>query len=142
MANKQFVVFEMDGEEYGIDVNAINGILRYKRFPVKKLPSLPPVIEGVINLRGNVNYVYNLRKKFQLPDKPIDIESKIVMLYVNDQIVGYIVDEVTDIVYIQEENIEQSPSFITSIQGEYISGFGKVDERIIVLLDTEKISMS
>lgn len=142
MPNKQFVVFEMDGEEYGIDVNAINGILRYKRFPVKKLPSLPPVIEGVINLRGNVNYVYNLRKKFQLPDKPIDIESKIVMLYVNDQIVGYIVDEVTDIVYIQEENIEQSPSFITSIQGEYISGFGKVDERIIVLLDTEKISMS
>lgn len=142
MASKQFVVFEMDGEEYGIDVNAINGILRYKRFPVKKLPSLPPVIEGVINLRGNVNYVYNLRKKFQLPDKPIDIESKIVMLYVNDQIVGYIVDEVTDIVYIQEENIEQSPSFITSIQGEYISGFGKVDERIIVLLDTEKISMS
>lgn len=142
MASKQLVVFEMDGEEYGIDVSAINGILRYKKFPVKKLPSLPPVIEGVINLRGNVNYVYNLRKKFQLPDKAIDIESKIVMLYVEDQIVGYIVDEVTDIVHIPEENIEQSPTFITSIQGEYISGFGKIDERIIVILDTEKISAS
>ncbi len=141
MANRQLVVFEMAGEEYGIDVSAVNGILRLKNFQIRKLPSVPPIIEGVINLRGNVNYVYNLNKLFELPEKQIDIESKIIMVYSGEQTVGYIVDEVTDIVHIPEENIEQAPGFITKIQGEYITGVGKVDDRLIIMLDTEKISM-
>lgn len=140
MANKQLVVFEMADEEYGIDVTAVNGILRWKNFKIRKLPNVPPIIEGVINLRGNVNYIYNLSKLFELPEKPIDIESKIIMVYAGEQIVGYVVDEVTDIVHIPEENIEHAPGFITKIQGEYITGVGKVDERLIIILDTEKIS--
>ncbi len=140
MASKQVVVFEMAGEEFGIDVTAVNGILRLKNFTIRKLPSVPPIIEGVINLRGNVNYIYNLTKLFALPEKPIDIESKIIMVYAKEQTVGYIVDEVTDIVHISEENVENAPGFITKIQGEYITGVGKIDDRLIIMLDTERIS--
>ncbi len=140
MANIQVVVFDMADEEFGIDVTAVNGILRLKNFKIRKLPSLPPYIEGVINLRGKVNYIYNLNRLFELPEKPIDVESKIIMVYVGEQTVGYIVDEVTDIVNIPEENIEHAASFITKIQGEYVTGVGKIDDRLIIMLDTEKIS--
>ncbi len=140
MANKQVVVFEMADGEYGIDVTAVNGILRLKNFTIKKMPNVSPIIEGVINIRGNVNYIYNLTRLFELPEKPPDIENKIIMIYSGEQIVGYIVDEVTDIINIPEENIEHAPDFITRIQGEYIAGVGKFEDRLIIMLDTEKIS--
>ncbi|MCE5284850.1 MAG: chemotaxis protein CheW [Pelosinus sp.] len=138
MAAKQFVVFLVNGEEYGIEVTAVNGILRYKNYKIKKLPTVPAIIEGVINLRGKVNYIYNLNKMFAHSANAIDPESKIMMVYAAEQTVGYIVDEVTDIVHIDEADIEPAPASISSIQGEYISGIGKLDERLIIMLDIEK----
>lgn len=139
MAAKQFVVFLVNGEEYGIEVTAVNGILRYKNYKIKKLPTVPAIIEGVINLRGNVNYIYNLNKIFAQNTNVIDPESKIMLVYLGEQTVGYIVDEVTDIVHIDEEDIEPAPTSIASIQGKYISGIGKLDDRLIIMLDIEGI---
>lgn len=105
MANHQLVVFELDGEEYGIDALTVNGILRPKKFSLHKMPGLPRMIEGVIDLRGQVNYIFNLGVKLNLDKTMITEDSKYVMVNVRDTIMGCIVDEVTDIVVVSDEQI-------------------------------------
>jgi len=134
----QLVVFALGDEEYGIDVSAVNGILRTKKFKIQSLPGTDKAIAGMINLRGRVNYIFNLRTKFNLIEKEISDESKFIMLNVNGSTTGCIVDEVTDIVKLNDDEIHQAPNFINSINN-YITGIGKIDERMIIILDPEKI---
>lgn len=139
MAASQFVVFELNGNEYGIDSLAVNGILRAKKFKIQKIPGLIDCLEGIINLRGQVNYIFNLRKKFGLLETEISAESKFIMLNAGEAVAGCIVDEVTDIINLQDEEIQQAPAFTTAAGAAYIKGIGKVDNRIIILLNPEKI---
>ncbi|HWR42352.1 chemotaxis protein CheW [Sporomusa sp.] len=136
MATIQLVVFEIDESEYGIDALAVNGILRSKKFKVQKLPGISNVIEGMINLRGHVNYIYNLRTKFGLKKAELADESKFVMINVGSQVVGCIVDEVTDIVKFDEADLQPAPSLSTNQKGmSYLKGIGKVEDRMIIILD-------
>lgn len=139
MASIRLVVFALSGTEYAVDALAVNGILRLKKFTVQKLPGLPKVIEGMITLRGRVNYIFNLKAKFNLPVEAIGDESKIVMLNVKDSVAGCIVDEVTDIVKIEEENLQLPPDFIASFNSRYIKGIVKVGERLIIVLDSNEL---
>lgn len=139
MANIQLVVFALDNQEYGIDVLAVDGILRSKKFKIQLLPGTPDEIEGIINLRGQIKYLYNLRNKFHLMDIVMSDESKFVMLNVHDSIAGLVVDEVTDIVKMDDADLEQTPVSISGFTNHYIKGIGKVDERLIIILDPEKI---
>lgn len=139
MASIQLVVFALDNQEYGIDVLAVNGILRSKKFKIQLLPGMPEEIEGIINLRGEIKYLYNLRNKFHLMNIGISDESKFVMLNVHDSIAGLMVDEVTDIVKLDDADLEQTPDTISGFTNHYIKGIGKVDERLIIILDPEKI---
>ena len=134
----QLVVFALDDEEYGIDVSAVNGILRTKKFKIQTLPGTDKSIEGMINLRGHVNYIFNLRIKFNLEEKEISDESKFIMLNVNGSTTGCIVDEVTDIIKLNDDEIHLAPKFING-SNKYITGIGKIDDRMIVILDPEKI---
>lgn len=134
----QLVVFALDKEEYGIDVLAINGILRAKKFKIQVLPGSDKSVEGMINLRGNVNYIFNLRNKFNLPETEISDESKFIMLNINDATVGCIVDEVTDIVKADDDEIQAAPAFISG-NNKYITGVAKLEDRMIIILDPEKI---
>jgi len=134
----QLVIFALDDEEYGIDVSAVNGILRTKKFKIKSLPGTDKAIEGMINLRGRVNYIFNLRTKFNLIEKEISDESKLIMLNVNESTTGCIVDEVTDIVKLNDDEIHVAPNFLNGINN-YITGIGKLDDRMIIILDPEKI---
>jgi len=135
----QLVIFELDKKEYGIDVTAINGILRARKFKIQGLPGIDKSIEGMINLRGNVNYIFNLRVKFGLDKTDISNESKFIMLNANNSTIGCIVDEVTDIVKLNDEHIQLIPSFISSDNDNYIKGIGKLDDRMIIILDPDKI---
>lgn len=139
MANHQIVVFELDKQEYGIDALTVNGILQSKKFQIRKAPGLPRVIEGMINLRGQVNYIFNLGVKFGLEKTQISDESKFIMLNIQDSVAGCIADEVTDIVNLADEDLQPSPAFISSFNAKFIKGIGKVEERMIVILDPEKI---
>lgn len=134
----QLVVFALDNEEYGIDVLAVNGILRAKKFKIQALPGAEKSVEGMINLRGNVNYIFNLRSKFNLIEAEISDESKFIMLNVNSATVGCIVDEVTDIVKLDDDEIQGAPTFISG-NNKYITGVAKMDDRMIIILDPEKI---
>jgi len=135
----QLVVFALDNEEYGINISSINGILRAKKFKIQALPGTDKAVEGMINLRGNVNYIFNLRRKFKLIDKEIMEESKFIMLNVNGSTTGCIVDEVTDIVKLNDDEIQAAPEFISSCNANYITGIGKLEDRMIIILDPEKI---
>ena len=135
----QLVIFELDSKEYGIDVTAVNGILRARKFNVQALPSTDKSIEGMINLRGRVNYILNLRTKFGLIEKEISDESKFIMLNANNSTIGCIVDEVTDIVKLNDDQVQSSPSFIGSGDTNYIKGIGKLEDRLIIILDPEKV---
>lgn len=135
MARIQLVIFEIDGSEYGIDALTVNGILRAQKYEIKKVPGLPRIIEGIINLRGQANYIFNLRKKFGLDEISNAEEDKFIMLNINNQVVGCIVDEVTDIVHFHEEDLQATPTLATNLSVNYIKGIGKVDERMVIILD-------
>jgi len=135
MASTRLVVFELNGAEYAVDAVAVNGILRSKKFTIKKIPSLPKVIEGMINLRGRITYIFNLKSKFELPEIEWGEESKIIILNIENSIAGCIVDEVTDIVKIEEENLQIPPNFISNFNSRYIQSIVKVGERLIIVLD-------
>jgi purine-binding chemotaxis protein CheW len=139
MANIQLVVFELNGEEYGINALAVNGILRHQKFHIHKVPGLPEVIEGMIDLRGQVNYIFNLGTKFGLNKTKLAQESKFIMLNIGDSIAGCIVDEVTDIVTLADEHIQQPPLFMSNLNEKYLKGIGKIEERMIIILDPELI---
>lgn len=135
----QLVVFALDTEEYGIDVSGVNGILRAKKYKIQAIPGTSKAIEGMINLRGQVNYIFNLREILGLPEKEISEESKFVMLNNNHSTTGCIVDEVTDIIKLDDENVQATPDFANGFNKSYITGIGKVDDRMIIILDPEKI---
>ncbi len=124
----QLVVFELDGNEYGIDALKVNGILRAKKFSIKKMPGVSDSVEGIINLRGKVSFIFNLGKKFHIPTTVVDQESKFIMINIENVVVGCIVDE---------ETIKASPTFVK--QDDYIKGIVKVEDRIIIILDSDQI---
>lgn len=142
MATIQLVIFEIGGSEYGIDALAVSGILRSKKFKIQKLPGLPKVIEGMINLRGQVNYIYNLRTKFGLADLETNEESKFIMINSGTQAVGCIVDEVTDIVKFDEAELQPGPALVQNQSMNYIKGIAKVEDRMVILLDPAQLLAS
>ncbi|SMC34914.1 chemotaxis protein CheW [Sporomusa malonica] len=142
MARIQMVVFDIDGREFGIDAKLVNGIMRANKVSIQTVPSSSDAIEGMINWRGKVSYVLNLRKKFKLDRQSFAEERKIMMAYANDSIVGFLVDEVTDIITFNSEEIEPAPSFIQQSLNQCITGIGKIEDRLVVMLDLDKILVS
>lgn len=137
----QLVVFKLDGEEYGIDISKINSILFSKKFSITKIPTENKAIEGIINLRGKINYIFNLRVRFDLPKREIGEESKFIMLSLENSSIGFLVDEVTDIIKVEDSQIEAQPTFVSS-KDSCIDGIAKIDERIIVLLNIYNVLSS
>lgn len=131
----QQVVFKISNEEYGVDIMSVNSIEKYQE--VVKIPNAPEYVDGIINLRGEVLPVFSLRKKFHLEDTEKDERTKIIVAFADDMKIGFIVDSVTEIISIDEENIEKTPKLLTGIDRRYIKNVAKVGERMIILLDIE-----
>lgn len=136
MASHQFVIFNINGENFGIEITQVKEII--KPMEIFKVPNTPDYIEGLINLRGKVHTVFNLRKKFNLPALAFDDNTKIIIVNVNSMMVGFIVDEVNEIVRVEDEDIENTPQAIASANSRYVTGVAKIGERIILLLDLSK----
>ncbi|MBP2652891.1 MAG: CheW protein [Firmicutes bacterium] len=135
----QLVVFALGKEEYGIDVSAVNGILRTKKFAVTSIPGTTKVIEGMINVRGKINYILNLRSKFGLESKDKGEDSKFIMLNVDDANTGCIVDEVTDIVKLEEADVQSAPAYVCGVNANFIKGIAQIDNRMIIILNPNNI---
>ncbi len=135
MANQQFVIFDLNNESFGIAITQIREII--KPVEIFKVPDTPTYIEGLINLRGKVHTVFNLRKKLNLPPKEIDDTAKIIIVSYNDMPIGFIVDEVNEIIRVEDESIEPAPQSISSVNVKFISGVAKVDDKIILIFDLQ-----
>ena len=136
-AANQFLTFEVDDEEYGVDVLKVQEIIRYREPTV--MPNAPEVIKGVINFRGEVIPVVDLRKKFNLADKEYDNFTVIIALEVKNKIVGAIVDKVSDMVSFTDDDIQENLEFGSQVDTEFIKGMARLDERLIILLHLEKL---
>jgi purine-binding chemotaxis protein CheW len=135
----QFVNFRLRDEEYGVDIGSVREITRV--VDISHIPESPSFIKGVTNLRGQIIPVVDLAKQFGLaPQEKLPESARIVVTEVKGQTVGMIVDEVPEVIKIPEENIEPTPELIqTGIRKDYIKGVGKLENRLIVLLDLEKV---
>lgn len=135
---KQFVVFTLANESYGVDINDVREIIRLQ--PITKMPGTNGDIEGIINLRGNVIPVFNIKTKFNLVDGKQSSSTRIVVIEVNENILGIIVDGVSEVLRIPAEIIEKPSSMITAnISTDYIKGIARLDDKLVIILDLKKV---
>ncbi len=134
----QLVICQLSKEEFGIDISRVKEIIRIPE--ITKIPQVPHYIEGIINLRGGIVPVINLATRFGLSHEGTDDNSRIVVLEIGNLVVGMIVDSVTEVLRMSKENIESAPEVIRSgVSEKYIRGVGKVEERLLILLDIDEI---
>lgn len=133
MAEKQFVVFKLKNEEYGIEITSVEEILKYQ--DITKIPQADNFIFGVINLRGRVIPVYNLKKRFYKEDPVVTEDTRIVVIGYQDINIGMIVDSVSEVLRIPDENIDFMENIFSEKTNKTIVGIGKLDKRLLMILD-------
>ena len=136
--SKKFLVFRLGNEEYGIDIHKIATIIE-KNMNIARVPKTPRYLKGVINLRGEIVPVVSLRLKFGLPDDVFGDDTRIIIIKTEDMSIGLIVDSVAEVLELDEETTESMTNITGELSFDYISGVGKVNGRIITLLNLEKL---
>ena len=134
---RKFVVFWVEDQEFGIDIHRVSIV--EKTMNITRVPSTPPYMKGVINLRGEIIPVMDLRLKFNIREKEPDDDTRIIIFKFNDVTLGVIVDRVAEVVSVNEDNIENLTSITTDRSLDYISGVAKAEGRLITLLNVEKL---
>lgn len=134
---RQLVVFDLNEEAYGVDISQVREIIRMQE--ITRVPRAPEFIEGIINLRGKVIPVVDLRARFSMPETERTDEHRIVVVDVEGQDIGMVVDAVKEVSRIPSSSIEPPSSVITTNDSEYLTGIVKTDEKLIILLDIAKV---
>ena len=133
----KYLSFRLGNEEYGIEIQHIIEIIVMQE--ITKVPDMPDFIIGVINLRGNVISVMDIRRRFNLETRDYDERTCIIVVNINNISIGLIVDTVNEVVDIPESQIDPPPKTHSGIRSNYIQGMGKIGEKVKILLDIEKI---
>lgn len=133
MGSYQIVVFILGTEQYAIDISYAKEIVRIPEFT--RMPNMPPFMEGVINLRGKVIPVIDLKKRFGFEQTERTIDNRLLILDLEGMDLGIIVDDVTEVVHIKEEEIEKLNLEVATIGKNSVQGIGKIGERLIILLN-------
>ncbi len=133
----QMVSFVLNEEEFGVDILKVQEIIRIVE--LTRVPNAPHFVEGVINLRGRIVPVIDLRKRFGLPQNEFDKNSRIVIVAVNNLVVGFLVDKVKEVLRVPKAVIEPPPEITSTIHTDYIIGVAKLDDRLLIVLDLERI---
>lgn len=133
----QLVTFSLGGEKYAVDILKVQEINRMKE--ITRVPNAPYYVEGVINLRGKVIPVISLRKKFGLPEEEETAEQRIMIMDIQGITLGLIVDSVSEVLRISTDIVEPPPLMTYSVSSEFIWGIAKLEDRLIILLDMDKL---
>ena len=133
----QLVTFRIGEEEFGVDILAVQEIIRLMQ--ITMVPRAPAFIEGVINLRGKVIPVINMRTRFGMPALEHDSNTRIVVMELEQKIVGFLVDGVSEVLRIPAGIVEDPPPVVAGIGSEYIRGIGKLDDRLLILLELDNL---
>ena len=132
----QLVSFHVGGEEFGLDILRVQEIIRVQQ--LTRVPNSPDFVEGVINLRGKVIPVIALRKRFGLQILAQDKQTRIVVVEVKGTVLGFMVDSVSEVSRIPADTVEPPPR-LGKVEREYVSGVGKLNDRLLILLDVDRL---
>ncbi|WEG19121.1 chemotaxis protein CheW [Alkalihalophilus pseudofirmus] len=131
------IVFQLKDEEYAIEVDYIQSIERMQ--PVTRIPSTYPFVTGVMNLRGVITPIINLRKRFGIEEKGLDEATRILVIQKGYIEIGFIVDGANDVIDIPVDKIEPTPEVVGGVEAEYLRGVVKLNKRLFTLLNLEKV---
>lgn len=135
---KQYVVFLLGKENYGVEIHSVTTI--EKMLPYARVPKTPDYIKGVINLRGEIVPIMDIRTRFGMEISEETEETRVIIIKINDISLGIIVDEVDEVLDLNEEAIENVANFTNDLSMDYILGVGKIDGKIVTLLNIEKLA--
>ena len=138
--SRELLTFTLGNEEYGIDILKVQEIRGYDA--VTTIANSPEFIKGVINLRGIIVPIIDMRIKFSLGNVTYNELTVVIILNIAKRVVGMVVDGVSDVIALTPEQIKAAPEFSSSLDMEYITGMGTVDERMIIVIDIEKLMTS
>jgi len=133
----QWVTFRLDNETYGINVMAVQEVLRYTE--IAPVPGSPSYVMGIINLRGNVVSVINTRLKFGLQEEEISEHTRIVIIEAGRHVVGILVDSVAEVVYLRQSEVETAPSVGNDDSAKFIQGVCHKNDELLILVEMEKM---
>jgi purine-binding chemotaxis protein CheW len=133
----QLVSFNIGDEEFGVDILQVQEINRM--LEVTRVPNAPEYVDGVINLRGKVIPIIDLRRRFGMDRKEHDKHTRIVVVELSGKVVGFVVDAVREVLRIPRGVTEPPPDIAGGKKDEYITGVGKLEDRLLILLDLEKV---
>jgi len=133
----QLVSFVIENEEFGIDILKVQEIIR--PVAVTRVPNAPSFVEGVINLRGRIVPVVDLRKRFGLPEREQDQHTRIIVVELTNKVVGFLMDAVKEVIRVDRSVIEPPPDLAIGIDTHYIKGVAKLEDRLLILLELEEV---
>lgn len=133
----QLVTFSIGDEEFGVDILKVQEIIR--TMEITKVPKAPEFVEGVINLRGKVIPIIDLRKRFGMETRAHDKNTRIIVIEINNMIVGFVVDSVSEVLRISADTVEPPPPVVAGVESEYIKGVGKLADRLLIMLDLDRL---
>ncbi|SDQ60156.1 chemotaxis protein CheW [Virgibacillus salinus] len=137
IVDRKVIIFQLNDEEYAVSVQQVGSIERIQ--PITRVPQTADFVKGVINLRGVVTPIIDLRIRFGLKETEFTESSRIIIVYLDEMEVGLIVDAANDVIDIPEDTIEPAPEVIGSVDIDYIDGVAKLDNRLLILLNLRKV---
>lgn len=136
--DNQFVIFRVGKENYGINVMEVNEIITLNNLDITEIPKSPDYVLGVVNLRGNIIPLIDLRKKLGIAIEANDNEVAVIV-EVKEKIMGIVVDGVNSVTAIPVEEIKKSPNFGSRLKTDFIKGLGKHEEKLVIIVDIDKV---
>jgi len=133
---EQIVVFKLGGEDYGIEINQVREIIRKRE--ITPVPRQPAYVEGVINVRGTIIPVVNLKRRFGLPGDP-SAQPHTIIVESGDGLVGILVDSVSEVIRVPKDRIHHAPSVSMSVDSQCLRGICRVSDRLLIYLDVSKV---
>jgi purine-binding chemotaxis protein CheW len=140
LSGGEYLTFVLGSEEYGIEILKVQEIRSYEA--VTKIANTPDFIKGVINLRGSIVPIIDLRMRFNLSDAVYNEFTVVIILNFNHRITGIVVDGVSDVLDLTDAQISPIPELVSSIDTKYLLGLGSIDERMLILIDIERLMTS
>lgn len=139
-AGNEFLAFTLGNEEYGLDILRVQEIRGYE--PVTRIANAPAFIKGVVNLRGTIIPVVDMRIKFSLGEPTYDQFTVVIILNIAGRVVGMVVDSVSDVTTLSAEQIKPAPEIGTAFDTEYLIGLGTIGDRMLILVDIDRLMSS
>jgi purine-binding chemotaxis protein CheW len=140
MAGQEFLAFTLGREEYGIDILKVQEIRGYEA--VTRIANSPEFVKGVMNLRGIIVPIVDMRIKFKLGEPTYDQFTVVIILNIEGRIMGIVVDSVSDVITLSASQVRPAPEMGTALNTDYLIGLGTLDERMLILVDIDKMMSS